>query len=192
MTALDQDEAPAAAVTAAEFRQAMGQLATGVTVVTTRARDGAPVGTTVSAVTALSLEPPLILVCLVRDSRTLEALRGHGAFAVNVLAARQRHLSANFARRGGDADWAGISHRPGPTGSPRLDGALGLVECTVEDVFPGGDHEIVIGRVRRAEAGPRDAGALVHWRGSYTSVPAAPQLEQLEPPQVPGLRRRAS
>lgn len=173
MTALDQDESPAA-VSAAEFRQAMGQLATGVTVITTLASDGEPVGTTVSAVTALSLEPPLVLVCLDQDSTTLQALRAHGAFAVNVLAAPQRHLSANFARRGLAAAWDGIRHRPGPTGSPQLEGTLGLVECTVEDVFPGGDHEIVIGRVRHAEATARDAGALVHWQGSYASVPARP------------------
>jgi flavin reductase (DIM6/NTAB) family NADH-FMN oxidoreductase RutF len=59
-----------------------------------------PVGTTASAVTSLSLNPPLLLVCLDRDSRTLAAVRAHGGFAVNVLEARQRHLSANFARRG--------------------------------------------------------------------------------------------
>jgi flavin reductase (DIM6/NTAB) family NADH-FMN oxidoreductase RutF len=175
MTALDQDESPA--VGAAEFRQAMGQLATGVTVVTTLAADGEPIGTTVSAVTALSLEPPLVLVCLVQDSLTLRALRAHGAFAVNVLAAPQRHLSANFARRGLAAAWDGIRHRPGPAGSPRLEGALGLVECTVENLFPGGDHEIVIGRVRHAEAGAHDAGPLLHWRGSYASLPAIPNAQ---------------
>jgi 3-hydroxy-9,10-secoandrosta-1,3,5(10)-triene-9,17-dione monooxygenase reductase component len=167
MTALDES---AEAVTAAEFRQAMGHLPTGVTVVTSVAASGEPVGTTASAVTSLSLDPPLVLVCFDLSSRTLEAIRGHGAFAINVLAAPQQHLSANFARRGPAADWDGIRHRPGATGSPRLDGVLAVLECTVKDSFAGGDHEIVIGRVHEVETSGEDIGPLLYWRGTYTSL----------------------
>src|SRR5579862_2063887 len=92
-------------VPAAEFRAAMGHFATGVTVVTSVDADGAPVGTTANAVTSLSLDPPLILVCFDLTSVTLAAIRARGAFAVNVLAAEQEHLSSGFARRGLAAAW---------------------------------------------------------------------------------------
>src|ERR1700689_2855406 len=104
-------------VSAAEFRDAMGQFATGVTVVTSVDAEGEPVGTTANAVTSLSLDPPLVIVCFDLGSETLRAIRGHGAFVVNVLAAPQQHLSRNFARRGLAAAWDGGQHRRGPTGS---------------------------------------------------------------------------
>src|SRR3984957_5684988 len=160
-------------VSASEFRQAMGHFATGVTVVTSIDDDGEPVGTTASAVTSLSLDPPLVLVCFDRASVTLQAIRAHGAFVVNVLAAPQQHLSANFARRGLAAPWDGIRHRPGPTGSPRLDGVLAALECTVENRLPGGDHEIVVGRVRDVETGDESAAPLLYYRGSYLSLSGA-------------------
>jgi flavin reductase (DIM6/NTAB) family NADH-FMN oxidoreductase RutF len=157
-------------VSSAEFRQAMGHFATGVTVVTSVGDDGEPVGTTASAVTSLSLDPPLVLVCFDRTSQTLRAIRRHGAFVVNVLAAPQEHLSANFARRGLAAAWDGIRHRPGPTGSPRLHGVLAVLECSVENRLPGGDHEIVVGRVRDVEISADSAAPLLYWRGSYWST----------------------
>ncbi|HEY0716878.1 MAG TPA: flavin reductase family protein [Streptosporangiaceae bacterium] len=157
-------------VSSAEFRHAVGHFATGVTVVTSIGAGGEPVGTTANAVSSLSLDPPLILVCFDRASLTLEAIRSHGAFVVNVLSAPQRELSANFARRGLAAVWDGVGHRPGPTGSPRLDGSLAALECTVEHSLPGGDHEIIVGRVRYAEA-PGDGGSpLLFWRGSYLAL----------------------
>jgi flavin reductase (DIM6/NTAB) family NADH-FMN oxidoreductase RutF len=157
----------AADLSAAEFRHAIGHFATGVTVVTSIGPDGVPVGTTANAVSSLSLDPPLILVCFDRASLTLEAVRSHGAFAVNVLAAPQQHLSANFARRGVAAVWDGVRHRPGPTGSPRLADVLATLECTVEYQVPGGDHEILVGRVRHAETAGTDAEPLLYWRGGY-------------------------
>jgi flavin reductase (DIM6/NTAB) family NADH-FMN oxidoreductase RutF len=165
----------AAEVGAAELRHAMGHFATGVTIVTSVASDGAPVGTTANAVTSLSLDPPLILVCFGRDSATLEAIGAHGAFAVNVLAARQQPLSANFARRGLAAAWDGVRHRRGATGSPRLDGVLACLECTVEHRFAGGDHEILVGRVQDVETQDAattgaDSAPLVFWRGGYASL----------------------
>jgi len=104
---------------------------------------------------------------------TLEAICAHGAFAVNVLAARQQHLSANFARRGLAAAWDGVRHRRGRTGSPRLDGVLASLECTVEHRIAGGDHEIVVGRVRDVETGPADSAPLLFWRGRYASLDPA-------------------
>jgi 3-hydroxy-9,10-secoandrosta-1,3,5(10)-triene-9,17-dione monooxygenase reductase component len=160
-------------VSAAEFRHAIGHFATGVTVVTSVGPDGAPVGTTANAVSSLSLDPPLILVCFDRASATLEAIMTHGAFAVNVLGARQQQLSANFARRGLAAAWDGVRHQRGPTGSPRLDGVLAALECTVEHRIAGGDHEIIVGRVRDVETSGTDGAPLLFWRGSYASLDGA-------------------
>jgi flavin reductase (DIM6/NTAB) family NADH-FMN oxidoreductase RutF len=159
-----------AQVTPAELRDAMGHFATGVTVITSVDADGEPVGTTANAVTSLSLEPPLVLVCFDLKSATLAAVRGHGAFAVNVLGHRQRHLSANFARRGLSAVWDGVTHHRGPTGSPRLADVIAVIECTVEQSFPGGDHEIIIGRVQHVETNAEGATPLLFWRGGYTSI----------------------
>jgi flavin reductase (DIM6/NTAB) family NADH-FMN oxidoreductase RutF len=166
MTHLTQLITPAE-LTQAEFRQAIGHFASGVTIVTSLGSDGLPVGTTASAVTSLSLDPPLLLVCFDRASVTLQAVRAHGAFVVNVLAERQQHLSANFARRGDTATWEGVRHHLGRTGSPRLDGVLAALECTVEERMPGGDHEIIVGRVRDAETSGKDAAPLLYWRGGY-------------------------
>src|SRR6201996_4040628 len=159
-----------AQVSPAQLREAMGHFATGVTVVTSVGADGEPVGTTANAVTSLSLEPPLLLACFDLKSATLAAIKGHGAFAVNVLGHRQRHLSANFAKRGLAAAWEGVTHHRGRTGSPRLADVIAVIECTVEHAFPGGDHEIVIGRVRHVETNSEDATPLVFWRGKYTSI----------------------
>jgi flavin reductase (DIM6/NTAB) family NADH-FMN oxidoreductase RutF len=157
-------------VTGAEFRNAMGHFATGVTVVTSLGSDGQPVGTTANAVSSLSLDPPLVLVCFDLGSLTLQAIRGHGAFVVNILAATQRRLSANFAHRGLAAAWDGVRHRHGPTGSPRLEDVLAVMECTVEHSLPGGDHEIVVGRVRHVEISASPDAPLVYFRGGYASL----------------------
>ena len=175
MTVTDQEmtDQESAIVSATDFRHAIGHFATGVTVVTSVGPGGEPVGTTANAVSSLSLDPPLILVCFDRASATLEAIVTHGAFAVNVLAAPQQDLSANFARRGLAAAWDGVRHRRGPTGSPRLDGVLAALECTVEHRLAGGDHEIVVGRVHEVETSAADAAPLLFWRGSYASLDVA-------------------
>ncbi|MGO8884521.1 MAG: flavin reductase family protein [Streptosporangiaceae bacterium] len=163
-----------AAISAAEFRHAIGHFATGVTIVTSVGADGQPVGTTANAVSSLSLDPPLILVCFDRTSLTLEAVCEHGAFAVNVLGAHQQHLSANFARRGLAAAWDGVRHRQGTTtGSPLLHDVLATLECTVEHRLEGGDHEIIVGRVRDLETSETGVPPLVFWRGGYASLGAA-------------------
>jgi len=172
MTAVD-DASPEFAdaspreVSPAALREAMGHFATGVTVITSVGTDGEPVGTTANAVTSLSLEPPLVLVCFDLKSATLAAIQGYGAFAVNVLGHRQRNLSANFARRGLAAAWDEVRHQRGATGSPRLADVIAVIECTVEHSFPGGDHEIVIGRVRHVETNGEGASPLLFWRGKY-------------------------
>jgi flavin reductase (DIM6/NTAB) family NADH-FMN oxidoreductase RutF len=158
--------------TAEQIRHALGHFATGVTVVTSIGANGAPVGTTASAVSSLSLTPPLLLVCLDRSSETLRALRAHGAFAINVLAAGQQDLSGNFARRAAASTWEGVEHRLGVTGSPRLDDVLAVLDCELEQCLDGGDHEIVVGRLRELEVAGQDRAPLLHYRGVYASLTA--------------------
>jgi 3-hydroxy-9,10-secoandrosta-1,3,5(10)-triene-9,17-dione monooxygenase reductase component len=174
MTALDEthgrQRTDGAGVSPAALRDAMGHFATGVTVITSVGPAGEPVGTTANAVTSLSLEPPLLLACFDLTSSTLHAIRGHGAFAVNVLGHRQGHLSANFARRGLSAVWDGVRHHRGPTGSPRIADVIAVIECTVERCLPGGDHEIVVGRVRHITTSSDAGTPLLFWRGRYASI----------------------
>ncbi len=154
-------------------RQALGHFATGVTVVTSSNNRGGPVGTTASAVSSLSLTPPLLLVCLERSSQTLASIRERGTFAVNVLAEGQERLSANFARRGSAADWSGVGYRLGTTGDPHLDGVLAALDCRLENCLDGGDHEIVVGRLLALGRSAAERGPLLHYRGSYASLRAA-------------------
>ena len=160
-------------ITHERVRHALGHFATGVTVVTSRASDGAPVGTTVSAVSSVSLSPPLLLVCLERSSHTLAAIRSHCAFAINVLAEGQEHLSANFARRGAAAAWEDVRHRHGHSGSPVIDDVLAVLDCRLERCVDGGDHEIVIGLLLGLEAGTREQAPLLHYRGDYAGLRTA-------------------
>jgi flavin reductase (DIM6/NTAB) family NADH-FMN oxidoreductase RutF len=154
----------------AQLRHALGHVAAGVAVVTSVASDGEPVGTTASAVSAVSLDPPLILVCLDRSSQTLGAVRDSGGFAINVLAEEQRPLSENFARRGRAVDWHHVEHQFSPEGRPDLIGVLAVLHCSVHDRLDGGDHEIVVGRINTLEVGPEAGRPLLHFRGAYASL----------------------
>jgi flavin reductase (DIM6/NTAB) family NADH-FMN oxidoreductase RutF len=150
----------ATALEPARLRAALGHFATGVTVVSARA-GATRHGTTANAVSSVSLDPPLLLVCLREESLTLAALLASGRFVVNVLHADQRGLAQRFARRG--ASWDGVAHRDG-----RLHGALALLECELHDVADGGDHRIVVGRIRAVEYPADHAPPLLFYRGAYT------------------------
>jgi flavin reductase (DIM6/NTAB) family NADH-FMN oxidoreductase RutF len=158
------------AVSPVNLRRVMGHFATGVAVVTAMGSDGAPAGTTVNAITSVSLEPPLVLVCLDLASATLRAIGDQGAFAINVLGAEHRHLAHGFARRGELKPWHAADHGAGATGTPRLKGALAALECRVEHRLRAGDHELVLGRVMAAEVGEVEAGPLLFYRGVYSSL----------------------
>ncbi|MFC5141297.1 flavin reductase family protein [Actinomycetospora rhizophila] len=128
------------------MRAAMGGFATGVAVVTTR-HDGVPHGMTVNSLTSVSLDPPLLLVCLTTGARTTDAVLSAGRFVVNVLAARQEHIALRFARRG-EEHFAGLDvSRSGPHDLPVVPGALVHAECAVDRSTTAGDHVVVFGRV---------------------------------------------
>ena len=146
------------------FRAVMSNLATGVTVVTVGTADG-PVGMTANAVTSLSLEPALMLVCFDNTARTLPAVRAIGRFGINVLAAGQDELARLFASKTPEqAKFAGVPHTV-HDGIPVIEGVLAWVGCRLERLIPGGDHTIGIGAVEAAEAG--DGDPLLWFRGSY-------------------------
>ena len=151
------------------FRQVLARFATGVVVVTGSTPEG-PAGLTCQSFSSLSLDPPLVMLSTARTSRTWPRIAATGAFAVNVLAADQADVSTRFAVSGGDK-FAGQAWRAGAMGNPLLDGALAHVECDVEAVHEGGDHEIVVGRVRALEApGLADSSPLVYYRSAYRSL----------------------
>jgi 3-hydroxy-9,10-secoandrosta-1,3,5(10)-triene-9,17-dione monooxygenase reductase component len=155
------------AVDEAKFRTVLGHFATGVTVVTGQAAGG-PVGLAANAFASVSLDPPLVLVCLARTSNSWPKIRDSGAFAVNVLSERQEEVSRRFGDRGGDR-FAGLGWKPGDTGSPVFSDALAFVECRIEAEYAGGDHVIVVGRV--VDLGVIQEGRpLIFWRGGYGSL----------------------
>ena len=154
------------------FRQAAGRFASGVTVVTTRASQG-HYGMTVSSFASLSLNPLLVTVSINRSSPLLGYVRSAEAFAVSVLSSDQEQVAAYFATRGRTPESAGfgtVPTRARQTDAPIIDGCLSWLDCTVEDLLPGGDHEILVGRV--AAAGGRTGEPLVYWAGGYRALTA--------------------
>ncbi|HEY5334267.1 MAG TPA: 3,4-dihydroxy-2-butanone-4-phosphate synthase, partial [Solirubrobacterales bacterium] len=152
------------------MRDVMGHFATGVSVITARDADGAPVGTTANAVSSVSLDPPLLLACLARGSETLTAIRGTGRFAVNILAAEQRHHSDRFARKGEATRTHEVDFDDHEHGVPVLPGALATIACEVEAIHPAGDHEIVIGDACHLHHREPGTEPLLFWRGSYSKL----------------------
>ena len=152
----------------ATYRNALGNFVTGVTVVTTTL-SGTPVGTTVSAFSALSLSPPLILVSLARTSETLAQIKRAGIFTVNVLSDSQSDIAACFATTAGAGKFDNVDYGFGQNGAPVLAGAGATIECDLEDCFYGGDHEILVGLVRNATV-KGDAAPLVYFRGRFSAL----------------------
>jgi len=150
-----------------EFRRVLGHFAAGVTVVTTIGDDGRPYGLTATAFTSVSLEPPLVLVCVDKNSESHPHFHASGVFAVNFLAVDHEHLSRRFAVSGGEK-FGDLVVRRGSTGAPVLADALGYLECRTEQVIEAGDHTIFLGLVEAADA--REGEPLLYFRGSYRQI----------------------
>lgn len=146
------------------LRDAFGSFMTGVTVVTTLDEQERPRGFTANSFTSVSLDPPLLLVCIARSSGSLDSFTAGPGFAVNVLAEDQREVSNTFARPGEDR-FAGIGWQAGPAGNPVLDGVTAWFDCTLDRVVEAGDHAILIGRVEGFAASER--AGLGYARGGY-------------------------
>lgn len=152
-----------------DFRQALSRLAAGVSVITTVDRDGRKLGLTATAVTSVSLDPPLVLACIDNRSRTIEAIDDGARFIIHFLAADQAALSSQFASRTDDK-YAGVDYRLTDEGCPRLAGVLASVECVTYAWYPGGDHTILVGRVVDVETSDSDSAPLLYFRGQYLEV----------------------
>jgi 3-hydroxy-9,10-secoandrosta-1,3,5(10)-triene-9,17-dione monooxygenase reductase component len=156
------------AVDPQRFREVSGHFATGVTIVTATGPRG-PAGLTTNAVTSLSLDPVLMLVCFDNGSRTLPAVRASRRFAVNILRRGQDELARVFAsKRVAREKFQAVTHTAAH-GVPVLDDALAWLVCDLIDMHPGGDHTIGIGAVTELDA-PDDAAPLVWYRGTFTTV----------------------
>lgn len=156
MTAVDPDL----------FREALKKFATGVTVVTT-AHEGEKHGLTASSFASVSLEPPLILVVLNTESRT-HTLLGHSqVFGVSILGAEHEAIARAFAEKG-TKPFDALAHRSTERGVPILEESIGWLECEVESVFPGGTHQIVVGRV--LSCGSRAGEPLIYFERTYRSL----------------------
>jgi flavin reductase (DIM6/NTAB) family NADH-FMN oxidoreductase RutF len=154
-------------VDAAAFRRALGQFATGVTVVLTRAADGRRLGLTANAFCSVSLEPPMVLVCVGRRSEAHAGFVESGRFGVSVLAEGQEDVSRRFAARGPER-FEGFELEEGPHGSPLVPGALARLECRVTAAHEAGDHVIYVGEVLAADSAP--GAPLVYHASGYVRL----------------------
>jgi flavin reductase (DIM6/NTAB) family NADH-FMN oxidoreductase RutF len=152
------------------FKAALGSWASGVSVVTTNDH-GMLYGLTVSSFSSLSLDPPLVLVCLHNENRLAQMIGQGGAFAVSVLAAGQEPASRYFARPGRvpTVDFTEIEGDWTQSGQPVIKGAIAWLVCTLHAQIPEGDHTIVVGRVVECYA-RTDGEPLVYWRRAYRAI----------------------
>ena len=157
-------------VTDAAFRHVLGHFATGVTVVTGCDATGIPRGFTANALTSLSLDPPLVLVCVGKQSHTYPALMESDAtFAINILSRDQESVSRLFASKHPDK-FEATPYRVGKLGVPILEHTLAYLECRVVERHIGGDHVILVASVQHLGLGEGAARPLLHYRGEYRSL----------------------
>ena len=152
---------------ASQLRRVFGQFLTGVTIVTTVEADGTPRGITANSFTSVSLDPPLILVCIAKSAFSHEVFASCRGFAVNILADDQEALASLFASKRSDkfdhaATWRGLS------GAPILEDSLGWLDCEARQRVEAGDHLVLIGRVR--DFGMRKARPLGFFGGRYVTL----------------------
>jgi flavin reductase (DIM6/NTAB) family NADH-FMN oxidoreductase RutF len=148
------------------LRDALARLPAGVVVVSTR--DGAGFrGLTVTSFTSVSLDPPLVLVCLDRLAATRDALLEHGAFTASLLSRGQQFVADRFSGQAPVADpaWREVPHELGQNGLPIVAGAVAWMECRVRSRESAGDHDIVVGSVTAVGRGRGEP--LVHWERGY-------------------------
>ena len=167
------------------FRTACSQFLTGVTIVTTRDALDTPVGVTVNSFSSVSLDPPLVLVCLDKRLVSYQAFCSNGNFAIHVLSTDAAHLSSRFARRGADK-FGGLAWRNGRANVPILAEYLALFECTVAQHVDAGDHSVLVGRVEALDVRGADLLPLGFFRGEYVEV-HRPMVGPAAEEQAPGV-----
>jgi flavin reductase (DIM6/NTAB) family NADH-FMN oxidoreductase RutF len=150
-----------------EFRKACARYATGIAVAAVTSPDGSPEGLTVNSFTSVSLEPPLILVCIAKTATAYSAFQAAKAFAVNILREEQIDLSQHFASSKSQR-FEGLDWRPGVHGAPVLNGALAVLECAMHGSFDAGDHTVYLGLVERAES--HEGPPLLYFASAYRKL----------------------
>jgi flavin reductase (DIM6/NTAB) family NADH-FMN oxidoreductase RutF len=150
-----------------ELRTAFGTFMTGVTVVTTRDSDGLPRGFTANSFASVSLDPPLLLICIGRTAASCATFTAASGFAVNILAEQQKDISGIFASKRSDK-FSAVAWHPAPSGNPLIDGAAAWFDCARANVIDAGDHVILLGAVRQFAHG--DANPLGYARGGYVTL----------------------
>ena len=148
-----------------EYRRVLGHFATGVTVITTCDAAGHPAGLTANAFAAVSLDPPLVLVCVDRHAETHGLIARAGHFAVNVLADSQETLARRFAEKDRERRFEGVAWRTEATGAPVLAHVLAWIDCRVHARTDGGDHTIFVGEVAAADA--LEGAPLLFYRAGF-------------------------
>lgn len=164
------------------FRQTMSRYASGVTIVTAMDEAGMPWGLTASAVSSVSLNPPLVLICIDKKANTYEAVTKARFFAMNFLNKQQDELALLFATRGADK-FAGVPYQPGTTGAPLLpEVSIAVIECRMFAQYEGGDHTIVVGEVVAASVS--EGQPLIFYDrkfGTFAANPPRPSPQPTEP-----------
>lgn len=150
------------------FRQVVGQFASGVVVVTTRDAEGRPYGFAANAFSSLSLDPPLVLVCIGKASQTRPVLVEAGGFAVNILSEAHAEVCQRFASKGGVEKFDGLDYIDSSLGHPLIDGAIAHLDCRLYALYPGGDHMIVTGAVESIDS--NGGVPLLFWGGEYAAI----------------------
>ncbi|MES2245527.1 MAG: flavin reductase family protein [Pseudomonadota bacterium] len=148
------------------LRNAFGCYTTGVVVVTTMGPAGQKVGVTVNSFTSVSLDPPLVLFCLLNSANAYPTWEKAEHFTINILSSGQQRESNAFARPSSNP-WEGIGHTLGANGCPLLDGASAALECKRFHHYPGGDHLIIVGQVTAVRSPSQQLGPLTFHRGKY-------------------------
>jgi len=151
-----------------ELRNVMGNFATGVTIITTKDTTGKPFGLTANAFSSLSLDPPLLLICVDKKVDCYACFEESKVFGVNFLSEGQDQLSTRFATKGIEK-FEGVSYKLGELGVALLDGALVHIECKLASAYEGGDHTIYVGEIQRAEV--LGDHPLLFFRGKYYKLP---------------------
>jgi len=149
---------------ASEFRTVLGRFATGITIITAIDNDE-PVGVAANSFTSVSLDPPLVLFCVARNSSTWPRIEQARKFAVNILGEHQEEVSALFATKGADR-FAAVNWHRGVGNSPVLHDTIGYLDCEFWAEYDGGDHLIVVGKVVDLGVN-RDIGPLLYYDGGY-------------------------
>lgn len=154
------------------YRDVCGSFATGVSVITTAGEDG-PRGLTANAISSLSLEPTLFLVCVDEKATSYPVLQQAGRFAVNILAADQEDISNFFAgTTPADNPMGDVQYRMSDHGSPLIEGAIAWLDCKTHSILDGGDHKIFVGEVTSCDIPQPDTDPLLYFRGKYRQVEA--------------------